>query len=291
MKAGIFFGGGSFIALHCGYCAGPLNGVAFDRLYGVSCGSLWASLLGFVGRDKGVEILRSIKNTSDIFEQKDIFADIGDTVGRRWASIPTGFNYSPLRKLIQKYIIGVPTIPVTVYTVNLETGYGLHITAMPDGTYQTDRPEMGEIKLIGDFQDKLLSSCLVYPIVDAFLDKQNRGWIDGGFREGGPVVKALNDGASELHICLTGMYSEDCHFLGNANDVLSGVTRELEIMANQNVIGAVNMALYCNPVGTLIYQAKPQGSSEVFIPSDILENIEIGKNTIPTVGPSIQIID
>jgi predicted acylesterase/phospholipase RssA len=299
MKAGVFFGGGAFIALHAGYSKGALKNVKLDHVYGVSAGSLWASILAFLGIEKGIEILGTIHHTEDIFHHKDAIESGGDSLGRRWASIPMGYSYKPLQFLLEKYIVGNPTIPVTVSKVNLETGRHYHITALPDGTFTTDDPSGGEIKTLEDFRVSVLSSCLTYPIVDAYLDHQNRGWVDGGFREGGPVQAALNDGMEEIHLCLTGLYSEEMDFSGNANDPLSGATRLLEICANQNIISAVNAALDAMVVSTefpsgrkvFIYQVKGQGSSENFNQLDIQRNIAIGAAIMPVDGKDIHILD
>lgn len=291
MKAGIFFGGGAFIALHAGYSKGPLGSVSPDRVYGVSAGSLWASILGFLGIDKGIEILGTIQNTEAIFHKKDVLESAGDTLGRRWASIPGGYSYKPLLALLEKYIIGKPLIPVTISKVNMETGRHVHVTALPDGTFTTDDESLGKILTIEDFRVSVLSSCLTYPIVDAFLDPQNRGWVDGGFREGGPVQAAINDGCNELHLCLTGPYSENMDFSGNANDPLSGATRLLEICANQNIISAIDEALNNDDVKTFVYQSRGQGSSTVFDQKDIQANILIGETTKAMLGTDLKIID
>lgn len=287
MKVGVFFGGGSFIALHAGYAKGPLAGIQFDRVYGVSAGSLWASIVGFLGVDEGVRVLSEIQKTEDIFIKKDVIANIGDTLGRRWSSIPTGYGYAPLQKLLTKYIRGVPKIQVTVSKVNMETGRHVHVTANPDGTFSIDDPQLGPVLNIQDFRDSILASCLTYPLVDAFIDHQNRGWVDGGFREGGPVLRALKDGASELHICLTGPFSSNCDFSGNANDPLSGATRLLEICANQNFVSAVNAALLVDEVKTFLYSAQGQGSSTVFNQVDIQANIKIGMAAVAIPGTQI----
>jgi predicted acylesterase/phospholipase RssA len=291
MKASVFFGGGAFIALHAGYTKGPLASVSPDRVYGVSAGSLWATVLAFLGVDKGIEILGTLKQTSDVFAQKDVIADFGDTIGRRWASIPTGFGYGPLHSLLTKYITGKPTIPVTISAVSLENGRHVHFTAWPDGTFTQDDITLGTVSTLSDFLLMVLASCSTYPLVDAVLDSKNQGWIDGGFREGGPVEAALKDGATELHLCLTGNYSEDCGFSGNANDVFSGITRAMEIMANQNVITAVNAALEEPKAVTYVYAAKGQGSSQVFNQTDIQANILIGEKTVAVPGSTFLVLD
>lgn len=290
MRAGVFFGGGAFIALHAGYSSGPLKTIELDHVYGVSAGSLWSSLLAFVGVEKGIEILSTIQKTSDVFSGKDVFSFTGDLVARGGDGFVMGYN--PLRSLIKKYIVGKPAIPVTIGRVQNNTMRLQHVTAYPDGTFGTDCDELGTIKTIDDFTDAVLCSCLTYPIVDMFIDKAGSFWQDGGFREGGPVVRAILDGATELHICLTGMFSDNCDFSNtNGGDPLNCLTRTLVGMANQNVVGSVNDAIEDGKAEVFVYQAKPQGSSTVFDQNDIQSNIKIGSLVSATPGAQLKLLD
>lgn len=290
MKAGIFFGGGSLIALHAGYSSGPLKPIALDRVYGVSAGSLWATLLGFLGVDEGLKILGTIQKNSDIFCTKDTIALAGDLAFRAGDGFILG--YTPLRALLAKYITGKPSIPVTVGRVQNNTMKLQHVTAYPDGTFDTDNDGLGTVTTLEEFLDATCSSCLTYPIVDMLVDKNGKFWQDGGFREGGPVVKAILDGATELHVCLTGMFCTDCNFDNTTGgDPINCLTRTLEGMANQNVVGSVNDAIEDETLSVFVYEANPQGSSQVFDQKDIQANIEIGSKVVAVKGVDLKILD
>ena len=290
MKAAVFFGGGSLIALHAGYSSGPLKPISFDGYYGVSAGSLWATILGFLGVEKGIEILGTIQSTSNIFTNKDFFSEAGDLAFRGGDGFLMG--YGPLEALLKKYIVGKPTIPVTVGRVNNNTMKLQHVTALPDGTFKTDDDTLGGIGTLEEFIEAVLSSCLTYPIADMFIDSAGKYWQDGGFREGGPVVKAILDGADELHICLTGMFSENCDFANTTGgDPLNCLSRTLIGMANQNVVGSVNDAIEDAKAMIFVYQSTPQGSSTVFQQSDIQANIKIGAATEATPGAHLTLVE
>ena len=284
---GCFFGGGAFIALHAGYHSGPMKDIKFDEVLGVSAGSLWSCIYAFMGIDKGLEVLGTIKQTSDIFVSKDVLAQSGDLLFRAYDGFMMG--YSPLQALIKKYIVGRPSIPVTVSRVNLDTGYHQHITALPDGTFQTDNNDL-PVKTLEDFQDAVLCSCLTYPIVDAFIDRNGDGWIDGGFREAGPVKAALLDGATELHVCLTGPFSENPN-LPRGGDPITGITKAMLIMANQNMVNDVDEVLERTDINSYFYTANPMGTSTNFNPLDIQANIKIGQAVQPIRGSDLKIID
>ena len=289
MKGAVFFGGGAFIGLHAGYSKGPLSTVKFDRYYGVSAGALWASIMGFLGLEKGLEVLGTIQKTGDIFTSKDILATVGDLIGRKWDGLQ--YDYLPLRMLVRKYIVGVPTVPVTISRVCLDNFEPQHVTAYPDGTFSTSDDSLGPVTSLADFQDALVCSCLTYPVVNAFVDKNGRGWIDGGFREGGPVYCAVEDRCDEIHICLTGFYGIDMNFGGTDNDPLSGITRLLLGMANQNVLGAVSKALDRTEIKTLIYQVEGIGSSMNFNQKDLQANIALGATVTPIPGSQVKELD
>ena len=278
MKAIVWFGGGAYIGLHVGYAQGALKNVNEDANYGVSAGSLMSVLRSTKTQAEILAIIGTIKQTSDVFCGKNVFDDVGNAVGRRWDSIPfMGMKYDPLRAILHAQIKGAFLKPTTIGRVNLDTGDLQHVTALSDGTFKTDDDSLGAVANLPDFLDAVLCSCLIYPLVDAFLDKNNHGWIDGGFREGGPVTKAILDGATELWLCLTGPFSQDCGFTGNGNDPLSGITRLLELMANQNVVNQVNIALRSGlPVHIL--DAVPVGASTNFNQKDLQQNILIGQS-------------
>ncbi|MGH2612068.1 MAG: patatin-like phospholipase family protein [Rhabdochlamydiaceae bacterium] len=288
MKSAVFFGGGSLIALHAGYSKGPLSKIQFDHYYGVSAGSLWASILGFLGLEKGLEVLAEIQKTSDIFVTKDSIAFAGDLAFRGYDGFILG--YGPLEALIKKEIIGKPKVPVTIGRVNSDTMKLQHVTAYPDGTFSVDDSSLGEVKNLDDFHGALLSSCLTYPIVDMFIDGNGNGWMDGGFREGGPVVRALLDGTTEMHICLTGMFSTNSDFTGmTGGRPLECNYRMVLGMANQNVIGSVNSALAKIPGSLTVYQCKGQGTSDNFNQTDIQANIEKASRVVGTLGIALQL--
>jgi hypothetical protein len=287
MKTGaVFFGGGAFIALHAGYSKGPLSGIKFDKVYGVSSGALWASVYAFLGVEQGIQILGTIHQTSDIFAGKDAISFVGDNIGRAFPGID--YSYGPLQKLIQKYITGKPSLPVTISRVSIRPGFHQHVTAYPDGTFSTDNDSLGTVKTIQDFQNVVLSSCLVYPLVDAWIDPVTKtAWIDGGFREAGPVMTALRDGMESLHICLTGLFSEDPGLTGTGATVIDGIKCELLIMANQNMINDVDLALENINVESFFYKVQGQGTSDNFNQTDIQANILKGSQVTAVKGSDL----
>jgi hypothetical protein len=292
MRSAVFFGGGSLLALEAGYCSGPLKNIEFDAYYGVSAGSICAASEAYLDTTKLLEILAEIKDTSDIFVTKDFPALAGDLAFRAGAGIVMG--YKPLRALFAKYFPAgsKPTKPVTIGRVQNNTMKLQHVTAMPDGSFHTDNDSLGTVTTLSEFLDALTCSCLTYPIVDMWVDSDNKYWQDGGFREGGPVVKAILDGSTELHICLTGLFSTNCSFDNTTGgDPVNCLTRTLLGMANQNVVGSVNDAIEDGIATIFVYQAQGQGSSTVFDQSDIQANIKIGATALPISGKDLKIVD
>ena len=292
MRSAVFFGGGSRLAQEAGYLSGPLKGVVFDAYYGVSAGSICAAAESFLGTDQLIAILGEIKDTSDIFATKDITALVGDLAFRSGAGIVMG--YKPLRALFAKYFPAgsKPSKPVTIGRVQNNTMKLQHVTAMPDGTFHTDDDSLGAVTSLSEFLDALTCSCLTYPIVDMWVDSNNKYWQDGGFREGGPVVKAILDGSTELHICLTGLFSTNCDFDNTTGgDPVNCLTRTLLGMANQNVVGSVNDAVDDASLSIFVYQAQGQGSSSVFDQLDIQANIKIGAAVVATPGSQLKLVD
>jgi hypothetical protein len=288
VRAVVYFGGGPKIAVHAGYSKGALASIipTADHLYGVSAGSLWALIEATIGTDAGIALLGTITSNDSIYATKDKVALAGDLLFRAGDGFILG--YAPLLELLKTKIPPGVKKPVTVGRVQNNTMRLQHVTAWPDGTFTTDADDLGPITTWEEFLLAVLSSCLTYPIVDMYVDPAGKFWQDGGFREGGPVVRAILDGATELHICMTGEYSSNCAFDNTTGgDPINCSTRTLEGMANQNVIGSVNDAVENPALSVFVYKCTPQGSGTVFDQVDIQANIKIGQAVTAIAGKDL----
>ena len=194
--------------------------------------------------------------------------------------------------MIQKYIVGRPSVPVTISRVHINTGYHQHITANPDGTFETDNDALGKVETIEDFQDAIVCSCIIYPMVDGFIAKNGiDGYADGGYREAGPVKIAMENGCTELHICLTGMFSQDSGANGQDGSIIGGTTNLFLAMANENLLNDVDEVIENQNVTSFFYMGTYQGDSNVFDQVDIQANIKTASQVQPVLRNNLKIID
>lgn len=282
MKSWVLFGGGSYIYLMLGYLNGGLKGQRPDRLYGTSAGALLAALFAFRGLDEANSILAGITKTDDVFVMKDFIGLAGDEIFRRAPGLAT---YKPLHALIQKHIIGKPSVPVTLCRTNFNNGLPQYVTANPDGSFVFEGdPRPHTLK---DFQDALLCSCLNLGAVDGFEDADKVMWGDGGYTHIGATSKALEDGAKELTLLLTGMFDGPVGISGEPGDVFDTIIRGFNILAHQEMREDVEEGIEHPEIPSLVYQATPKGDSSKFVPADIQANLKIGQATQAVDGKTL----
>lgn len=294
----VYDGGGALLPVHIGYTKGPLAPImaSVDEVGGISAGNLFANFYAHIGMDNVEKLMGTIDNTEQIFHHKDAIESAGDLIARQSASIPMGYSYLPLLKLVKKYIVGNPSVIVVTSFLDLTTGHFVTVKKFPDGTFYSDDP-LCPCNNNDDWTDYVVASCITSPVVDGFLKKMPDGkvhtLVDGGFCAAGPVVQAMRDGATTVYVCLTGPYSKDCGFGDDigANDPISTATRLLIAGAHHNVISSLDTALLDTSLQTYVLESLPVGSSTVFDQKDIQQNILIGQAAVAKPGQSYAVID
>ena len=278
MDAWVCFGGGERFYLMLGYLLGGLANETPKRLYGTSAGALLASLFAFCG----IEVCKTIQinQTSQVFQTKDVLADIGDEAFRNRPGLAT---YKPLLALIQKYIVGKPSVPVTIKRTLFRTGEAQYVTAYPDGTFKTEGCQESAVTTIAGFQDALCSSCINAGSVDAFQDSNNNDWIDGGYNDLGDTSKAIGDGCKDITLLMTGQFTDPA--LNNqSGDIVGSIIDGYSILIHRVMRADVLLALNHPLITTTIYEATPVGSSSNFNLADNTKNTAIGQAVVPIDG-------
>ncbi len=271
-------GGGERIYLELGYLMGPLKGQVPKRAYGSSAGALIISIFAAQGIDVAHDVLMGIRNTSQIFITKNPAADIGDEIFRNFPGLTA---YGPLLALIQKYIVGKPSFPVTILRTNFENGKVQYVTWNTDGSFTTEGDDSTRIVNIMGFQGALCSSCINGGATDAYLDYTNGQnlpgvpYIDGGYSDLIPTPKAIADGCTDLTILMTGLFSDPA--LNNkGGDLVAGIEDGYSIFVHRVMRDDIMTAINNPNVTTVVYEMEPVGSSSVFDDADDLANYNLG---------------
>jgi NTE family protein len=160
------------------------QGLRVDAAYGTSVGALNIIGLAFQGIDGLVAIWKNIHKKSDI---------IKFNWSNLWLCADGIYNTKPLAKIIDRHVVGKPTIDATVCAVNLETGMILHDTVKRDHTIHSQ------------FKKSVLASASI-PFAMSPVDNV---WVDGGVREITPLKQAIEDGAEKIVVILASPLSED----------------------------------------------------------------------------------
>lgn len=107
----------------------------FTHIDGISTGAINGACLAYQGPVVDFQLWLTLK-TGQIYETKDPsgipFNEITDLLFKQWNGI---LNDKPLIEMLEKYIVGLPTIPIRVGFKDMESGHTFMATAFPNGTF------------------------------------------------------------------------------------------------------------------------------------------------------------
>jgi len=236
------------------------RGFTPNAVYGTSVGALNAAGYGYQNIGGLEEVWNNIKGKSDILKFN-------------WSSFilrSTGlYNTKPLRKILEKNIIGQPICDVYACKVNLLTGdivYSKH----------TD----------SDFISSVEASASIPGIMSPVDDE----WVDGGIREQTPLKQAILDGAKKIIVVLCNPWEYN-PVKTKCGNWLQNSLRAVDILSHENFLSDISLCLEKNKDSEYEYikmeiYAPLQHLNDAldFSPDKIKENIKLGYETAQ-LGP------
>ena len=190
------------------------RGLVIDSAYGTSVGSLNAAGLSFCGIEGMQKVWDSLKKKSDVFKFN-------------WSTLILKsqgiFNASPLKKLLQKVLVGEPKIPAYACKVSLITG---------------------EIKYSSCYDSDYIDSIVASSSVPVLTDPVGE-WVDGGVREQTPLKRAIDAGADKIIVILCNPYTENPE-KGKVGNFLQNALRTSEILSHEIMINDIQSCLWYN---------------------------------------------
>jgi NTE family protein len=247
MRALVQSGGGSKGAFQVGvlkHLLSDLN-INYDIFCGVSVGAINASYLAMFS---GVDQKQAYEGLYKLW-----FELSTPSVYKRW--FPFGrlhglwktsmYNTSPLRDLILNNL-NASSVRVS--------GKQLRIGAASLTT--------GEYKIFDQNCENLVDAVMAssaFPVMFAPVQMENQLWIDGGVREVTPIKTAIDAGATEIDIILTGPQRNALSFPSKPSSLDVGV-RCLDIMNNEIIADDLRLAEMYN---LLVDAGKAPGKKKV----------------------------
>lgn len=169
----VLSGGGSKGAMQLGFLKYlHEQGLRPDAIYGSSVGALNGAGYAYMGLEKLEEVWFGIKSRSKIFSfnwKTLLFFQSGGI-----------YNSTPLRKSIEKNIVGTPVCDVYVCKVSLITG---------------------EIKYGKSGEEDFIDSVVASSSVPGYSEPVGE-WADGGIRQQSPLSRAIQDKPDKIVVIL-----------------------------------------------------------------------------------------
>ncbi len=299
-------GGGSYGAFHVGVLLQLLkNGATavsdfFSQIVGTSTGNLCGVGLAFQGIQGLVAVWNGITGTQDIYVPKDTtFIPLNEIFDVAFGSWDGTLNDTPLFKLIQKIVVGKPSVPVTSCFVDYEDGQTYFVTALPDGTFELEQwPISGNPTImtagpdwLPEYQKCVLASASTPGGVDSVSIKlpngqELKGAFDGGVKDMVPNDYALSLLAGEGEIVSISLTDPPTQYTGERNGI-GTLTRSIELLtygqwiqSQEDLKGAKTGTL-----NVVMFQKPPLGGDATkFVPSIIKQYISAGETAVPIFG-------
>jgi predicted acylesterase/phospholipase RssA len=299
-------GGGSFGAFIVGVLLQLLKNGAiavkdfFSQIVGTSTGNLCGVGLAFQGIQGLVTIWTEITGTNCIYVSKDggpiPFNEIFDMAFGSWDG---ALNDTPLFKLIQKIVVGKPSVPVTSCFVDYEDGQTYFVTALPDGTFELEQwPIAGNPTImtagpdwLPEYQKCVLASASTPGGVDSVtLTLPNgqvlKGAFDGGVKDMVPNDYALSLLAGEGEIISISLTDPPTQYNGERN-AIGTLMRSIDLLTYGQWVqsqedlkgaktGTLNVVMFQKPV--------LGGDATQFVPATIKQYISAGETAVPSFG-------
>jgi predicted acylesterase/phospholipase RssA len=294
-------GGGSFGAFHLGVLLQlTKNGTIpvsdlFSRIVGTSTGNLCGVGLAFKGVLGLKSIWTEITGTQDIYVSKDPSGipinEIFDLAFGSWDGL---LNDSPLWKLIQSIVTGIPTVPVTSCFVDYVDGQTYFVTALTDGTFVLEHGdgtvETYDQSWLSQYQLCVLASAStpggVNSVTIKLKTKTLTGAFDGGVEDMIPndyTLGLANGSGQVISISLTdpiSVYTGETNVVGTLNRSIELLTYGQFIQSRERLRSALSSTL------NIVEYQKPAlgGDSTQFVPSIIESYVNAGLSASPIFG-------
>jgi predicted acylesterase/phospholipase RssA len=237
----VLSGGGAKGSMQFGFlkylCEQGLNP---DVIYGTSTGALNSAGYTYLGIEKLEDVWKSITKKSDVFKfnwKTLLFMSQGV------------FNARPLKKLLEKHLIGTPQIDAYACKVSLISG---------------------EVAYSKSGDNDFIESVLASSCVPGLVEPVNNEWVDEGLREQTPLKKAIKDGADKIIVVLCNPWKEnpDEDKVGNW---VKNIIRTTDIMSHEIFLNDVENCLWYNEHPEL---GKKYIELEVYAPEKIVINTD-----------------
>jgi len=186
-----------------------------DAIYGTSVGALNAVGYAYQGISGLEKVWRNIKGKTNI-------------ISFNWLSLILKskglYNTKPLRKILEKNIVGSPTCDIYVCKVSLITG---------------------KIKYGHDSEIDFISSVEASATIPGIMAPIDDEWVDGGVREQTPLKQAILDGTDKMIVILCNPleYEQSERKVGNW---ISNALRTIDILTHEIFINDIQTCLECN---------------------------------------------